>query len=176
MKILPRNHANPSERRAWNIEVVVRKHSLKVKRSSVKTLIKKILDDLKGRPLPKQICELTVVFTNDSEIHKLNKKYRAKDKATDVLSFSHIENGVSAWEKGLGEIIISLDTTKKQAKEYKVTVQQELLRLLIHGTLHLFGYDHEKVSAKEASRMRNLEKKLYQRYAKATRSLISTGK
>lgn len=97
---------------------------------------------------------ITVVFTDDREIRFLNRNFRGKDKPTDVLSFIGEEEGY------LGDLIISVQTLKRQAKEFKVTVLQELLRLIVHGTLHLLGYDHEKVSRKEAQTMRREEERL----------------
>lgn len=99
------------------------------------------------------------MFTGDAEIRKLNKQYRRKDKATDVLSFSAIE-GLPAeeFETNLGELVISLDTAKKQAKKYKCSLSEEIARLIIHGILHLFGHDHEKVARSKAEKMRRLER------------------
>ena len=95
-------------------------------------------------------------------MRSLNKQYRGKDKATDVLSFAALDVELpKALRKHtprmLGDLAISVDTLLRQAKEYGVTPKEELLRLLIHGTLHLLGYDHENVSAKEAQRMRRKE-------------------
>lgn len=107
------------------------------------------------------MSSLSILFTSDSEIHKLNKEYRGKDKPTDVLSFSHIEGlEPNPWDESLGELVISLDTAKMQAKKYKVTLSQELVRLLVHGVLHLFGYDHENVPKSTAQKMRRLETKI----------------
>lgn len=108
--------------------------------------------------------EISILFTTDKKIHKLNKAYRNKDKPTDVLSFSQIEGIKNFFSFSLGDLVISLDTAKKQAKEYKNTFNQEILRLLIHGMLHLIGYDHENVTANEAAKMRRLEKKLFLKF------------
>ncbi len=84
-----------------------------------------------------------------------------------------IEGGLLLKESPiLGEIVISLDTTIRQAKEYDVNPYQELLRLLIHGLLHLAGYDHEGVSKKAATEMKSLEERIYRRYLKEAASLI----
>ncbi|MBN8548537.1 MAG: rRNA maturation RNase YbeY [Deltaproteobacteria bacterium] len=108
--------------------------------------------------LPSVTRSLSLLFTDDTEIHVLNREYRGKDKPTDVLSFSQLEGGNKIPSPSLGDLVISLDTTLKQSKKYRVTLSRELLRLLVHGTLHLFGYDHEKVPAAEAAKMRRLEK------------------
>lgn len=104
----------------------------------------------------------SILFTDDREMRSLNKQYRGKDKATDVLSFAALDVELpKALRKHaprmLGDLVISVDTLLRQAKEYGVTPKEELLRLLIHGTLHLLGYDHENVSAREAQRMRRKE-------------------
>lgn len=117
--------------------------------------------------IPRNVKELSLVITNDLEIQELNKFYRKKNKATDVLSFSQIENlshGLPS--RSLGDIVISYDTTIRQARNYKVTINQELLRLLIHGLLHLCGYDHERVSKSVAEKMRRLERKLFSQFEK----------
>jgi len=96
---------------------------------------------------------LNVVFVNDTYIQALNKSYRKKDEATDVLSFNY--GGDS---KLVGEIYISIDTAKRQAKEYKHTLQDELAKLFVHGFLHIHGYDHE--TEKEHKIMSKLEEKI----------------
>lgn len=114
-----------------------------------------------------QNASLSILLTNDKEIHLLNKQWRGKDRPTDVLSFPQ-ENvvgllrktGISPWE--LGDIVISLDRAKEQAKEKKHSYRRELEWLLAHGLLHLLGFDHE-ISQKEAVRMRRMEKVLLTR-------------
>lgn len=105
--------------------------------------------------------ELSVLLTTDLEIADLNQRYRKKQSATDVLSFSQNEGGAGAnTAKHLGDLVISLETCARQAKEFKVSFMEELHRLLVHGLLHLLGYDHENVSQAEAKRMQKKEKEL----------------
>ncbi len=80
--------------------------------------------------------EVSIAFVGDRVIKNLNKKYRQIDKITDILSFSG-DNDF------LGEIIINYNQIKKQAKKNKKTVKQELIFVLIHGLLHLIGYDDQ---------------------------------
>ena len=95
-------------------------------------------------------------------MQELNSSYRNKDKPTDVLSFALQDaKGPRCSGSALGDLVISVDTMVRQAREYEVTPRAELLRLLIHGTLHLLGYDHEGVTKSEAAKMRRLEKKLF---------------
>lgn len=81
--------------------------------------------------------EISLLITNDEIIHQLNKEYRQKDKPTDVLSFPMNDDVM------LGDIVISLDTAKKQAAEREINIDREVAFLFIHGLLHLLGYDHE---------------------------------
>ncbi len=89
---------------------------------------------------------LSIALVGPTRIKELNKKYRGKDKTTDILSFS------SNFQLELGEIVICLSEVKKNAKEFDSIFKRELSRVLIHGILHLLGYDHEK-SKKEAEEM-----------------------
>jgi conserved hypothetical protein TIGR00043 len=80
-------------------------------------------------------------LVSDAQIKRLNKLYRNKDKPTDVLSFP-IGEKVNGWLI-LGDVVISVDTAKRQAKELGYSLEEELKRLLVHGLVHLLGYDHE---------------------------------
>jgi probable rRNA maturation factor len=88
--------------------------------------------------------ELSIVLCDDETIHALNRDFRHKDKPTDVLAFalSEGEFGDLAGDL-LGDVVISVDTTLRQAEEVGKTTFQELAMLLVHGTLHLLGWDHE---------------------------------
>lgn len=86
-------------------------------------------------------AELSIVLVSDAQIKRLNKLYRNKDKPTDVLSFPLGEK-VEDWLI-LGDIVISVDTAKRQAQELGHSLEEELKRLLVHGLVHLLGYDHE---------------------------------
>jgi probable rRNA maturation factor len=91
-------------------------------------------------------AELSVVITDDGTIHQLNREYRETDEATDVLSFSQSEGEAFALPDGetphLGDVIISLDTARRQASEHGLALDDEVSHLLVHGVLHLLGYDH----------------------------------
>ncbi|MFW6280410.1 MAG: rRNA maturation RNase YbeY [Halanaerobium sp.] len=95
--------------------------------------------------------EVSVAFVTNEKIRELNKKYRKKDEATDVLSFP-ID------EEILGDIIISTERAAAQAKEYGHSLKRELAYLTVHGILHLFGYDHH--NKKEKSEMRQKEERV----------------
>lgn len=92
-------------------------------------------------------------------MRQLNRRYRHRDYATDVLAFpAERLNGNP--EPFLGDVVICLPTAHAQAATFGNTPDQELLRLLIHGILHLFGYDHEQ-SPREAKRMQRKEQALF---------------
>ena len=106
-----------------------------------------------------------MVLTSDEEVRQLNKHYRKLDKTTDVLSFSMLEGQtLSLFSVDLGDIVISLDMAAKQAKRFKCSFDKEILRLMIHGILHLFGYDHVKVSPVQVRLMKDLEERLIRKY------------
>ena len=94
---------------------------------------------------------VVVVFSDSAESERLNSIYRKKHKPTDVLSFQGEEPG------HLGDLLISIPVAQAQAKEYRTTITDELTRLIVHGTLHLIGYEHEKVPRAVATRMRRKE-------------------
>lgn len=105
-------------------------------------------------------AELSILLTGDGEIHDLNLRYRGKDKPTDVLSFPQDdEEPVEGSPRILGDVVISVETTDRQAAEKGHTFERELTILLIHGVLHLIGYDHER-GRKDGIVMRAMEKRL----------------
>ena len=107
----------------------------------------------------------------------MNREYRGKDKPTDVLSFSQIEGDLGGeHSESLGDLVISTDTALRQARERSHTLAAEVLRLLVHGLLHLYGYDHEGVPAKEAQRMRRKERALARKYLGDFRGVVVVGK
>ncbi len=88
--------------------------------------------------------DVAVVFCTDTFIHELNKKYRGIDAPTDILSFEQADEYYEGDERrfNAGDMIISLDSLKKNADTFTVPINEELKRLLIHGILHLSGMDH----------------------------------
>src|SRR3990172_3661093 len=105
-------------------------------------------------------AELGILITDDATIHDLNRRYADEDKATDVLSFSlrEGEEFVSPDDtERLGEVIISLDTAKRQAEEAGRALEAEVAHLLVHGILHLLGYDHAEPDEERAMQARERE-------------------
>lgn len=111
--------------------------------------------------LDKNQAELSVALVDNAEIRKLNAKFRAKDYSTDVLSFP-AGDALPPEARLLGDVVISVEKAKEQAKERRRSLKEEMALLLIHGIVHLLGYDHER-SAKEAKLMGRLEKKIYRK-------------
>ena len=102
--------------------------------------------------------EVSVLLVDNEEIKKLNEEWREKDRPTDVLSFP-INEETPYGCKLLGDIVISVPYAKEHAKEFDNTFQEEIVRLLAHGLLHLLGYDHER-SEEDAKIMFQKEKEL----------------
>ena len=100
---------------------------------------------------------ISLYFTEDHEIRELNRRYRDHDRATDVLSWSYWESDPES--EMLGEIVISMDRVKEQARTNCLSEDAELMRLLAHGCAHLVGYDHEG-SLEEEKRMLAVEAKM----------------
>jgi probable rRNA maturation factor len=102
--------------------------------------------------------ELSVLFTDDAGIRDLNRTYRATDEATDVLSFAQGEGEAFARPEGslphIGDVIISIETARRQAEQFQVPLQDEVEHLLVHGILHLIGYDHEADAEAQVMRAR----------------------
>lgn len=118
--------------------------------AEIQRLVKKILARFKS--LDKT---LSVQFVGEKKIKELNKKYRGIDRVTDVLSF-----GLEGDD--LGDIFLCYPRIKKQAKQYQVTEREEVARMLIHGILHLLGFEHKR--KKEAQKMFKLQDELLRKF------------
>lgn len=104
--------------------------------------------------------ELSILFTDDERIADLNRRYLKRPGPTNVLAFPMASGNVAPLESGmLGDVVISVDTAQSESRELGEPLQRTVDRLLIHGILHLLGYDHER-SSKEALRMRREENRL----------------
>jgi probable rRNA maturation factor len=106
--------------------------------------------------------ELSVVVVGDRTIHRLNREYLGRDKPTNVISFAMQEGEFSGLNpQFLGDVAISADTAAREAEEGGVAFESRLTFLLLHGILHLAGYDHERSGDEEARRMERKEKELF---------------
>jgi len=102
-------------------------------------------------------AEVSLVFVDDNYIAQLNKQYRGKDGPTDVLSFAMQEGPAMPGGEGeilLGDVVISLETARRQAEEYGHGLAREVAYLTVHGVLHLLGYDHETEADKRVMRQK----------------------
>ena len=117
----------------------------KIKKKKAVEVIKEVLNKERKRK------KISLVFLSSEEIKKINKKYRKKNQATDVLSF--------LYEDDFGEIAVCPEVIKKNAKKLKSSYNKELIRVLIHGVLHLLGYDHK--GSREKAQIMNQKEKRY---------------
>ena len=124
---------------------------VKIDENSVKKVVKKVL-----KKENKENINLSIAFIGPKRIESLNKKYRGKNQVTDILAFN----------QELPELIICPRKIRKNAKKYALPFEKELIRCLIHGTLHILGYDHEK-SEKKAREMKEKEKYYQQQILKS---------
>lgn len=104
--------------------------------------------------------EISLTLTDDKTIQTLNKKYRKKNKPTNVLSFESPDKPIKGAPWMAGDIVMSYDTLLKEKNEMHLSFKAHFTHLLIHGTLHLLGYDH--LQEKQAQKMEKLETKLMQ--------------
>ncbi len=103
-------------------------------------------------------CEISILLAHDDLVRTLNREYRGKDKSTNVLSFETGEDGPDA---PLGDIILARETVLKEAEEQLKSNKEHFIHLIVHGTLHLLGYDHE--NEEDAEHMESMEIWILQR-------------
>jgi len=102
------------------------------------------------------------VIVDDDQIQVINRDYLDRDKPTNVISFAMQEGeGAGLIPELLGDVVISADTAARDAAEAGVPFESELYFLLLHGILHLLGFDHERGSAEDAERMEERERELF---------------
>jgi len=116
------------------IEVVNRQRRLQIDTRAWSNFAAKAL-----AAIGKNESSATIAFVSDKKIRELNRQFRNIDKATDVLSFPSDEPG----DMDLGDVAVSVDTAAAQAKENGLKFDEEIAQLILHGLLHLSGYDHE---------------------------------
>jgi probable rRNA maturation factor len=104
--------------------------------------------------------EFSVAFVSDRRMKKLNSFFRGKALTTDVLSFPYEPDGFDPDRSNLGDIVISVEQAERQAKENGLTLENEIQQLILHGVLHLSGYDHETDDGEMNKRELQLRRKL----------------
>jgi len=116
-------------------------------RISNKNKIKKWIIYIIEKEFKKSVGDINFYFTDDTEILEINKKYLAHNYYTDIITFNYCtENSIS------GDIVISVDTVKTNAKDYNVTFENELHRVIVNGILHLLGFDDSTEEQKKEIR------------------------
>jgi len=114
--------------------------------------------------------EIAVVVSDDAFLRQINRDWRGIDRATDVISFAYDEHEPDAATRPVrGDLLVSLDRVRDQARRHRVTPGAELARLVVHGTLHLCGHDH--ASRAERTRMRAREAAALRRSRTSVRAL-----
>ena len=121
----------------------------KIKKSNVHDLIKSLSVELNFL-----VSNLEINFISGEDIHAINKSYLKHDYTTDIITFNYSDS----LQQIDGEIFISIDDALSNSKKFKVTLSDELVRLVIHGILHLLGYDDQNLTDKKI--MKRLENKL----------------
>jgi probable rRNA maturation factor len=140
-----------------NIQIENRQKKQRVSLRQLRKVAQKILS-VSGCP----DAELSVLIVGDRRIRQINREYLQRDKATNVISFAQQEGQVIGGERCvLGDVVISAETAARDAGEAGLPLASELYFLLMHGILHLLGYDHERSGAEEAARMEAREEEIF---------------
>jgi probable rRNA maturation factor len=133
---------------------------VRISRQGLKHPVTSLQEDARSvlRVLGRSQAELSVVVCDDAFIHDLNLRWRGKDSPTDVLSFAMTEGaGAHLDPRVLGDVIISVPTARRQAEALGHPLAREMRVLLVHGILHLCGYDHERPEDAPAMRAKEAE-------------------
>lgn len=127
---------------AWNMEHIAIVRGKRVYANIVKRVLRRACEVVR---CPRGV-EVSLIFVSDARMRKLNRAYRGKDRTTNVLAFEG------------GDIFISLPEARREAKRYGWSLRYNVVRLALHGFLHLVGYDH--VKAKDTREMERIESKI----------------
>ena len=139
------------------IQIENRQKNQKIRKLNLRKVARRILSAL-GCPE----SELSVVIVDDEQIRVLNRDYLQRDRSTNVISFAMQEGqGAGLHPELLGDVVISADTAARDASEGGVCFESELYFLLIHGILHLLGFDHERGSEEDALLMEGKEREVF---------------
>ena len=121
------------------IEIINNQRKLKLDREIFREFAEKAVGNIDEA----ENKSVTIAFVSDRKMRELNKEFRAKDRTTDVLSFPFEADEFDIEKDFLGDIVISLEQAQRQAAENSLTLEAEIKQLILHGVLHLCGYDHE---------------------------------
>lgn len=140
-----------------NIQIENRQKKQKISIRQLRKVARKILS-VSGCP----DAELSILIVGDRRIRQINRDYLQRDKATNVISFAQQEGEeIGSSTLLLGDVVISAETAARDAAEAGLPLASELYFLLLHGILHLLGYDHERSGAAEAARMEGREEEIF---------------
>ena len=140
-----------------NIQIENRQRKQRISIRQLRQVARKILS-VSGCP----DAELSILIVGDRRIRQINRDYLQRDKATNVISFAQQEGEeVGGATLLLGDVVISAETAARDAAEAGLPLASELYFLLLHGILHLLGYDHERSGAAEAARMEAREEEVF---------------
>lgn len=117
-------------------QIINKQRKVKINKTELKNFLSSVAKEVTDG---KDFC---VVFVSDKKIKELNRTFRNKNRPTDVLSFPFDEDEL-AEEDFLGDVVISAETAQRQALENQLSLETEIKQLILHGVLHLCGYDHE---------------------------------
>lgn len=137
--------------------LIINKSKHAVPRKFLTEWVGRLVNELKKRRVIKgsdTSKELTLVFLEKKPAQKINSEFRGKDYATDVLSFESMDSS------SLGELVLCPEVLKRQAREHHLSYRDELGYMVLHGILHLLGYDHETDEA-EARKMFDLQEAVF---------------
>ena len=138
------------------IDVINRQRKIKINFR----IIQEFAENLRSQVSEINGRDFTVAFVSDRKMKELNRFFRGKDKTTDVLSFPFEADEFFYEDNNLGDIVISAEQAQKQAAEINLDYETEIKQLILHGVLHLCGYDHETDSGEMNARELELRDKL----------------
>jgi len=140
-----------------SISIQNRQKLLSVDLGRVRRSLKRLLKELGFKD-----SEVSLLLVDDDQIREINKDYLQRDRPTNVISFAMTEGAFGdVHPEILGDIILSVETAARDAVAYDIDFMDEVEFLLIHGLLHLVGYNHENVESREAEKMKKMERELF---------------
>jgi probable rRNA maturation factor len=140
-----------------SISIQNRQKKLKIDTGRVRRSLTRLLKELDCEG-----SEISVLLVDDEQIREINGSYLKRDHPTNVISFAMTEGAFgNLHPETLGDIILSVETAARDALTGRLHLMDEVEFLLIHGLLHLLGYNHENTNANEAERMQNRERELF---------------
>jgi probable rRNA maturation factor len=144
------------------IRILIECDLIAVPEDAVRRMARRILDQHECKDK-----ELSVVFTDDKSIKMLNRDFLGRDRPTNVISFSQqgVPGDIPSFENRLlGDVVVSVETCLRHAREAGIEPLEEAVFCLIHGIAHLLGYDHEGVEEEAVKKMEEFEMDIFRRY------------